>query len=107
MIDTLKKEIRNISETLSSIDVSLMQLANKDAKRTTAFVSKKVVAQRLGVASVAVDKLVFQGVTSKGKSGLVEGIHYTKLDPDENNPSKYLYDVHEILNAAWSNFQYD
>jgi len=105
----LRKELREISETLANIDVSLMQLANTSTsdKRTTSFVSKKVVAQRLGVASVAIDKLIHQGVTSQGKSGLVEGKHYTKLCPTENNPSKFLYDVHAVLNSAWSNFQYD
>ena len=107
MIESLRKEIKQISEILSSIDVSLMQIANKGSKRTTAFVNKKMVSQRLGVPAVAIDKLIYQGVTSQGSSGLIEGIHYTKLSPEENNPSKFLYDVHEILKAAWSNFKYD
>ena len=99
MNETLRKELKVIGDTLANIDVSLMQLASatSEAKRTVAFVSKRQVAQRLGVPSVAVDKLIHQGVTSKGKSGLVEGIHYTKLCPSDNNPSKFLYDDQTLL----------
>jgi hypothetical protein len=107
MNEIIRKELKAISATLDSIDVSLMQIANKGAKRTTAFVSKKNVGQRLGVPSVAIDKLIHQGITSKGKSGLVEGVHYAKLSPLENNPSKFLYDVNQILLSAWDNFKYD
>ena len=107
IIDSLKKEIKAISEAISSIDVSLQILANQKSRRTTAFVNKKIIAQRLGVPCVAIDKLIFQGLASKGSSGLIEGKHYCKLDPAENNSSKFLYDPYEILEAAWSNFKYD
>lgn len=103
----ITKHLKEISKALTSIDVSLQLLVSDKSRRTTAFVSKKVVAQRLGVPSVSVDKLIYQGISSFGKSGLVEGKHYTKLDPAENNPAKFLYDVQEILQAAWSNFKYD
>lgn len=104
----LTKTLKEVSIALTNIDISLQLLASgKSQRRTTAFVSKKIVAQRLGVPSVAVDKLIYQGVASNGKSGLVEGKHYTKLDPNDNNPAKFLYDVHEILQSAWENFKYD
>jgi len=101
------KTLKEISIALTNIDISLQLLSSDKQRRTTAFVNKKAVAQRLGVPSVAVDKLIYQGVASNGKSGLVEGKHYTKLDPDDNNPAKFLYDVHEILQSAWNNFQND
>lgn len=101
------KTLKEISIALTNIDISLQLLSSDKRRRTTAFVNKKAVAQRLGVPSVAVDKLIYQGVASNGKSGLVEGKHYTKLDPDDNNPAKFLYDVHEILQSAWNNFQND
>lgn len=103
----LTKAIKEISIALTNIDISLQLLSADKRRRTTVFVTKKAVAQRLGVPSVAVDKLIYQGVASNGKSGLVEGKHYTKLDPADNNPTKFLYDIHEILQAAWSNFKYD
>lgn len=103
----LTKALKEISIALTNIDISLQLLSSDKRRRTTAFVNKKAVAQRLGVPSVAVDKLIYQGVASNGKSGLVEGKHYTKLDPADNNPAKFLYDIHEILQAAWSNFKYD
>lgn len=105
--ENLKKELKIISDTLSSIDVSLQMLAAKDTGTPTMLVGKKIVAQRLGVPAIAVDKLIHQGVASRGKSGLIEGRHYCKLDPDENNPSKFLYNANEILQSAWSNFIYD
>jgi hypothetical protein len=105
--ESIKKEIKLITDLLSSIDVSLQMMANKHNRRTTAFVNRKTIAQRLGVPTVAIDKLIFQGISSKGASGLIEGKHYCKLDPQENNSSKFLYDPYEILQAAWSNFKYD
>jgi len=103
----ISKTVTEACQYLASIDVSLQLLANNKEKRTTAFVNKKIIAQRLGVPSLAVDKLILQGISSKGSSGLVEGKHYCKLDPNEKNSSKFLYDPYEILEAAWSNFQYD
>jgi|TARA_B100000900_G_C20441993_1_gene659422 hypothetical protein len=105
--ESLKKEIKSISDVLNSIDVSLQLIANNKTQTTSAFVTKKIIAQRLGVPSISVDKLILQGLKSDGKSGLVEGKHYCKLDPNENNSSKFLYDPYEILKAAWSNFKYD
>ena len=105
--ESIKKEIKLITDLLSSIDVSLQMMANKHNRRTTAFVNRKTIAQRLGVPTVTIDKLIFQGISSKGASGLIEGKHYCKLDPQENNSSKFLYDPYEILQAAWSNFKYE
>ena len=105
--ESIKKEIKLITDLLSSIDVSLQMMANKHNRRTTAFVNRKTIAQRLGVSTVTIDKLIFQGLSSKGASGLIEGKHYCKLDPQENNSSKFLYDPYEILQAAWSNFKYE
>ena len=105
--ESIKKEIKLITDLLSSIDVSLQMMANKHNRRTTAFVNRKTIAQRLGVPTVTIDKLIFQGLSSKGASGLIEGKHYCKLDPQENNSSKFLYDPYEILQAAWSNFKYE
>jgi len=104
----LTKSLKEISIALTNIDISLQLLsAGRRQRRTTAFVNKKAVAERLGVPSVTIDKLIYQGLASGGKSGLVEGKHYTKVDPSDNNSTKFLYDVHEILQAAWSNFKYD
>lgn len=101
------KEIKDIRDALNSIDTSLQLLvAQKDGKATTAFVSKKVISQRLNIPSVTIDKLIHQGIVSQGESGLVEGKHYCKVDPSERNSSKFLYDPHAILQAAWSNFSY-
>ena len=38
-----------------------------------------------------------QGVDLKELLVLIEGKHYCKLDPAENNSSKFLYDPYEIL----------
>jgi len=105
--ELIKKEIKSITDLLSSIDVSLQMMANRHGRRTTAFVNRRTIAQRLGVPTVVIDKLIFQGISSKGSSGLIEGKHYCKLNPQENNSSKFLYDPYEILQAAWSNFKYD
>lgn len=98
-----------LKETLAilrSIDISLQVLANTQSGGvTTAFISKKAMAERLGVNPVALDKLVYQGLTSKGASGLVEGRHYCKLDPTENNTSNFLYDSAKVLADAWNSFQ--
>lgn len=101
------KELKAIQKSLESIDTSLQLLvAQKDDKRTTAFVSKKVISQRLNVPAVTIDKLIHQGIASGGKSGLVESVHYCKVDPDERNSSKFLFDPHSIIQAAWQNFTY-
>ena len=105
--ESIKKDIKLITDLLSSIDVSLQMMANKHNQRATAFVNRKTIAMRLGVPTVAIDKLIFQGISSKGASGLIEGKHYCKLDPQENNSSKFLYDPYEILQSAWSNFKYE
>lgn len=98
-------DINDFLKLLRSIDTSLQILANtKSGSVTTAFITKRALAERLGVASVKIDKLIYQGILSKGKSGLVEGRHYCKLDPNENNPSNYLYDSTKVLGDAWNNF---
>jgi len=101
------REIKDIRDALNSIETSLQLLvAQKDGKVTSAFVSKKTVSQRLNIPSVTVDKLIHQGIVSRGDSGLIEGKHYCKVDPTERNSSKFLYDIHAITQAAWSNFTY-
>jgi len=92
-------------KTLDSIDTSLQILANaKSGNLTTAFITKKALAARMGVPPIAVDKLVHQGVASKGKSGLVEGRHYCKLHPSDNNTNSFLYDSAKVLKDAWTSF---
>ena len=82
-MDQTLKELKEIKQALTSIDMSLQLLvAQKDGKITTAFVSKKVISQRLNVPAVTIDKLIHQGIASGGKSGLVESVHYCKVDPD-------------------------
>jgi hypothetical protein len=103
----ITREIKDIRDALNSIETSLQLLvAQKEGKITSAFVSKKVISQRLNVPAVTVDKLIHQGIASGGDSGLVEGKHYCKVDPIERNSSKFLYDLHAIMQAAWSNFTY-
>lgn len=103
----ITREIKDIRDALNSIEISLQLLvAKKDGKVTSAFVSKKAISQRLNIPSVTIDKLIHQGIVSKGESGLVEGKHYCKVDPSERNSSKFLYDPHAIMRAAWSNFCY-
>lgn len=97
--------LKELVDVLRSVDTSLQMLANsKTGSLTTAFISKKALAARLGVQPVAVDKLVYQGITSGGTSGLVEGRHYCKLDPSENNISNFLFDSAKVLSDAWKNF---
>ncbi|MBM4229120.1 MAG: hypothetical protein FJ184_00055 [Gammaproteobacteria bacterium] len=92
-------------DLLRSIDTSLQIIANsKSSNITTAFVNKKAVAARLGVSPVTIDKLIYQGITSKGSSGLVEGRHYCKLDPSESNTSNFLFDSAKVLQDAWTSF---
>jgi hypothetical protein len=103
----ITREIKDIRDALNSIEASLQLLvAQKGGKITSAFVSKKIVSQRLNVPAVTIDKLIHQGIASKGESGLVEGRHFCKTDPTERNSSKFLYDIHAITQAAWSNFTY-
>lgn len=107
-MDQTLKEIKAIAQALNSIDISLQLLvAQKDGRVTSSFVSKKTISQRLNIPSVALDKLIHQGILSGGTSGLVEGKHYCKVDPTERNSSKFLYDPHAVMKAAWSNFTYD
>ena len=105
-MDTHIKDIKDISNALASIDVSLQLLvASKNDKRTTAFVSKKIICQRLSIPAVTLDKLIHQGLVSNGNYGLAEGKHFCKLDPEERNSSKFLYDPHAITQSAWENFK--
>lgn len=104
MLSTLP--VKELYEILRSIDTSLQILANsKSGNLTTAFISKKAISERLGVNPVTIDKLIHQGIVSKGKSGLVEGRHYCKVDPSENNTSSFLYDSAKVLADAWNSFQ--
>lgn len=97
--------ISDLNKILRSIDTSLQIIANSKAgSLTTAFINKRALAERLGVPSVKIDKLIYQGIISGGKSGLVEGRHFCKLDPEENNTSNYLYDSARVLADAWNNF---
>lgn len=99
------KDLKEIKETLASIDVSLQLLANKSEKRTTCFVNKRIICHRLNIPAVTLDKLIHQGIVSDGNYGLVEGVHYCKVEPEERNSSKFLYDPYAILNSAWQNFK--
>ena len=101
----LLREIKEIRDAINSIDVSLQLIASSSSKRTSAFVSKKVIGQRLNIPSVSVDKLIHQGIVSGGKSGLVEGIHFCKVDPSEQNSSKFLFDAQAVIDSAWKNFK--
>jgi hypothetical protein len=100
-----QKELKDIKSVLESIDVSLQLIANKNQNRTTAFVTKRVICQRLSVPTVALDKLIHQGLASGGDYGIIEGKHFCRLDPNERNSSKFLYDPYAILNSAWENFK--
>jgi hypothetical protein len=96
---------KDVLQILRSIDASLQIIANSNSGNvTTAFVNKKTIAARLGVQPIVVDKLVYQGITSQGSSGLVEGRHYCKLDPSENNISNFLFDSAKVLSDAWTSF---
>ena len=99
------KDLKEIKEILASIDVSLQLLANKSEKRTTCFVNKRTICHRLNIPAVTLDKLIHQGIVSGGKSGLVEGLHYCRMSPEEKNSSKFLYDPYAILAAAWRTFK--
>ena len=101
-----QKLLKDILGTLQSIDVSLQAVANTDSSRTASFVSKKIMCQRLSIPSVALDKLIIEGRASGGRTGLIEGVHYCRLDPDENNSSKFLFDPSKILEAAWKSFRH-
>jgi hypothetical protein len=105
-MDQTLREIKQIRDALVNIDVTLQLLiAQKEGKVTSAFVNKKIISQRLNVPSVTIDKLLHQGIVSGGSSGLVEGKHYCKVDPEERNSSKFLFDPHAVMQAAWKNFQ--
>ena len=87
-MDQTLKELKEIKQALTSIDTSLqLFVSQKEGRVTSAFVSKKVISQRLNVPAVTLDKLIHQGIVSGGESGLVEGKHYCKTDPDERNLS--------------------
>ena len=97
---------KELFDILRSIDVSLQQLASaKSGNTTTAFVNRKTVAARLGVSTAKIDALIHQGRMSNGKNGLVEGIHYCKLNPTDDNTAAFLYDVAKILASAWTSFK--
>jgi hypothetical protein len=99
------KDLKKLLDVLSSIDISLQMISHaKSDKATAAFISKKSLAARLNVAPVVIDKLIHTGIASGGTAGLVEGIHYCKLDPSETNTSAFLFDAPKVLEAAWQNF---
>jgi hypothetical protein len=100
-MDSFKEAIT----VLQSIDLSLKVIASRQNENAPAvLVTKKQVADALGVKPVTVDKLVYQGIVSKGTSGLVERIHYCKLDPNERNTSNYRFNLARILVDAWNSF---
>jgi hypothetical protein len=91
--------------TLKSIDTSLRILAAAHSpSRTAGFVAKKDLATYLAVKPVTIDKLIHQGLVSGGTSGIVEGRHYCRLDPRDNNSSNFLFDATRVMADAWSNF---
>lgn len=96
---------KDITQLLQSIDISLKIIASRQNDGVpSVLVTKKQVAEALGVKPVTVDKLVYQGIVSKGTSGLVERVHYCKLDPDERNISNYRFNLARILTDAWGSF---
>ena len=99
--------MKDLVQLLKSIDYSLQIIASASTgkKLTISFVDKKTMATRLSMSTIAVDKLIHQGIASKGQSGLVEGIHYCRPDPSEQNTSNFLFDPASILRDAWSSFQ--
>ena len=98
-------ETKELLNVLRNMETSLQILANsKNSNTTTAFVNRKALAARLGVQPIFIDKLVYQGLTSQGTSGLVEKRHYCKLDPEETNISNFLFDSVKVLNDAWNSF---
>jgi hypothetical protein len=105
MTSDITKDFKKLIEVLTNIDTSLQIISNaKASKVTTAFVSKKAVASRLNVTPVVIDKLIHTGIASGGTAGLVEGVHYCKLDPTETNLSAFLFDATKVLESAWQNF---
>jgi hypothetical protein len=97
--------LKEITTVLQSIDLSLKIIASRQNENVpSVLVNKKQVADALGVKPVTIDKLVYQGIVSKGTSGLVERIHYCKLDPDERNISNYRFNLARILVDAWGSF---
>ena len=97
---------KDLIDILRSIDLSLQLIAQRDADGTPiALVSKKTMASKLGVQPVVIDKLIHTGIASKGKSGLVEGEHYCKLLPGEENTNNFLFDPAKVLKSAWNSFQ--
>ena len=66
-------KIKSISDVLSSIDVSLQLIANTKTQTTSAFVTRKTIAQRLGVPTISIDKLILKELDLK--PGLIEGKH--------------------------------
>lgn len=96
---------KDVSEILRSIDASLQTIASSSSGNPTpVFVNRKIIALRLGVQPITIDKLVYQGITSGGSSGLIEGRHYCKIDKSENNISNFLFDSAKVLSDAWSSF---
>ena len=96
--------LKELTDILQSIDTSLQIMAGAESGATTAFISKKAIAQRLGVGQVVIDKLIHEGIHSRGESGLVEGRHYCKLDPKETNTRYFLFDAGKVMADAWKSF---
>ena len=98
---------KELLDTLKSIDVSLKLIAGSTNENpTTVLVDKKTVAASLGVSTSFIDKLIFQGIVSKGSSGLVERKHYCKLTPDEKNTANYRFNLNQVLADSWKSFNY-
>ena len=96
---------KELLETLKSIDLSLKILAaGTGSTPTTVLVDKKTVAKSLDVTAAFIDKLIFQGIVSKGASGLIERVHYCKLTPDEKNTANYRFNLNRILADSWRSF---
>jgi hypothetical protein len=96
---------RDYLEVLKSIDLSLKIIASsKGGLPVSVLVDKKTIANSIGVSSASIDKLIFQGIVSKGSSGLVELRHYCKLTPDEKNTANYRFDLNRVLADSWHSF---
>jgi hypothetical protein len=97
---------RRIVKALESIDRTLKVMCSQVGDSPVdCLVTKDQVGEALNLASTAIDKLIFQGLVSKGESGLVEGRHYCKLHPEETNPSNFRFNLYHVLDDAWKSFK--
>lgn len=91
-------------EALKSIDRSLQLLVANKTGAPAKLSSRTEVAAALGVPTVAVDRMIHEGIASGGKRGLLERVHYVKLDPRETNTAKFLFHLPKVVQTVWEGF---